>query len=267
VSAKSDEHQLCTIAGMPLEVARRGKGRPILCLHGISGPISGGAFFDALSIHGDVIAPSHPGFGASPLPDWVDSIGDLAYSYLDLLEALDLRDVVLVGLCMGGWIASEIAIRCTQRLSKLILVGSLGAKFSDRETRDIPDIFALHPDVVTGLLWHNKSRMPSPATLNDAELEQIARNQEMAALYLWEPYMHNPKLRRLLSRINIPTLVMRGEHDGLISAAYAKSFCDSIPGARMQSVDDAGHVVEVEQPAMLADHVLRFMKDERRRDV
>jgi len=56
-----------------------------------------------------VIAPTHPGFGHAALPDWIDSVDDLAYIYLDLLYALDLRDVTVVGTSLGGWLAAEIA--------------------------------------------------------------------------------------------------------------------------------------------------------------
>jgi pimeloyl-ACP methyl ester carboxylesterase len=258
VNDKSEHQQLEVASGISLEVARRGQGRSIVCLHGMNGPIAGNLFFELLSRQADVVAPSHPGFGGSPLPDWMDRIDDLAYLYLDMLDALDLHDVILVGLCMGGWIATEIAIRSTQRLSKLVLVGSMGAKFTDRETREFPDIFALHPDTVTGLLWHDKSCAPSSSELTDGELEQVARNQEMAALFLWEPYMHNPKMPQRLHRIKIPTLVVRGAHDGLVSAANAKAVCKSLPSAHLETVESAGHFVEVEQPERLADRIIQF---------
>ena len=62
-----------------------------------------------------MIVPTHPGFGRAVLPDWIDSIDDLAYIYLDLLDALDLRDVTVIGCSLGGWIAAEIAVKSTAR--------------------------------------------------------------------------------------------------------------------------------------------------------
>lgn len=258
VSIKTGHDLLELPSGVSLEIARRGNGPAIVCLHGMNGPIGGGAFFEHLSRQADVVAPSHPGFGASPLPDWVNSIDDLAYVHLDVLDALDVREVVLVGLCMGGWIAMEMAIRCCHRLSGLVLVGSMGVKFGDRETREFPDIFALHPDQVVDLLWYDRSSAPSSSQLTEEQLEQIARNEEMAALYLWEPYMHNPKAQRHLHRVGVPTLVVRGAHDGLVSAANAQALCTSIAGARLETVAAAGHVVEVEQPERLAETILSF---------
>src|SRR5260370_7770171 len=77
----------------------------------------------ALSRRAHVLTPTHPGFAGEPRPEWFDSIDDLAFAYLDLLERLDLRDVLVIGSSMGGWIASAMARRDTTRpLSGLVLV-------------------------------------------------------------------------------------------------------------------------------------------------
>jgi pimeloyl-ACP methyl ester carboxylesterase len=133
------------VRGLQLEVVHRGTGPLLLLLHGAGGIDPSAAFLELLARHFEVVAPSHPGFGNSPLPDLFDSVDDLAYVYLDLLEQFDLRDVTLAGFSLGGWIAAEVAVRCAHRLSRLILVGPVGIKAGDRETRDIPDIFALPP--------------------------------------------------------------------------------------------------------------------------
>ena len=59
--------------------------------------------------------PEHPGFGGSDMPDWLDNIGDLAYFYLDFIDALKLTGVNLAGVSLGGWIAAEIAVRDDSR--------------------------------------------------------------------------------------------------------------------------------------------------------
>ena len=68
---------------------RGGKGPPILFLHGAGGAGIWLPFMTALSEHYDVIVPDHPGFGRSDTPQWLDQLSDLAYFYLDLIEALN----------------------------------------------------------------------------------------------------------------------------------------------------------------------------------
>jgi pimeloyl-ACP methyl ester carboxylesterase len=251
-----------TVAGVTLECLQRGQGQPVLLLHGAGGPRAGAPYLDLLAERVRIIAPSHPGFGNSPLPDWVDTIDDLAYLYLDLLEQLDLHDVVLIGFSMGGWTAAEIAIKCTHRLKKLVLVDPVGCKFQDRETREIPDIWALHPSEVNKLTYFDPEAFaPKPDQMTDEQLLMVARNREAAALYLWEPYMHSPKLRRRLHRINVPTLLVWGAHDGLVTPEYGRAYCAEIPGARMEIIEKAGHTPQNEQPAAFARAVLSFIED------
>lgn len=254
----TDGVSLVPMRGVSLKLARRGKGPPLLFLHGAGGARSQSSFLDLLARRADVLAPVHPGFGGSELPDWIDHIDDLVYLYMDLLDRLDLRDVTLVGFSMGGWIAAEMAVRSTRRLARVVLVAPVGIKVGDRETRDIPDIWGLHPAEVANLVWRRRELAPDLGAFTDAQLEQIARDQEAAALYLWEPYMHNPRLRRRLHRIDVPTLLLRGAHDGLVSQAYAEAYAASIPGARLAIIDEAGHVPDIEQPATLASGILQF---------
>jgi pimeloyl-ACP methyl ester carboxylesterase len=243
---------------LSLELTQGGSGPPIVVLHGIEKLATDPPLFDLLARRARVIAPSHPGFGRSPLPDWIDAVDDLSYLYLDLLDKLDLRGVVLIGLSIGGWIAAEMAVKSTHRLSRLVLVAPFGIKPGGRETRDVPDIFALPPDEVSRLMWHDRALAPDPLTMPDDAAEQLLKHQEAAALYLWEPYMHNPKLPRRLHRIDVPTLVLRGASDRLVSVAHVQAYCDRIPNARIETLAGAGHVPEYEQPALLADRILRF---------
>jgi len=249
---------------MELEAVERGQGRPILWLHGEEGVDPALAALDLLAAHGRVLAPSHPGYGHSPDSATVDTIDDLAYLYLDLLAARDERDVIVIGCSLGGWIAAEMAVRSTDRLAKLVLVGPVGIKVGDRETRDIPDVFALHPDEVGRLLYHDPARAAVDDTaLSDDRLTVIARNREATALYAWEPYFHNPKLRQRLHRITVPTLLVWGAQDRFVSAGYyGAAYRDAIAGARLVTIDEAGHFPHLEAPAAFVARIRAFL-DER----
>ena len=130
---------------------------------------------------------------------------DIAYLYLDLLDRLDLRDTVLVGSSLGGWIALEMAVRSENRLGRLVLIDSVGVKFGTREERDIADIYALPADEVLRRTFVDPARhVPDYARLDDREALAIARDREATSLYGWKPYMHDPALVHWLHRITRP---------------------------------------------------------------
>jgi len=117
-----------TINGCSIEMLRGGTGERLLFLHGAGGIRGWAPYLDALAEKFDVLAPSHPGFGGSDNPDWLDNMSDMAFFYLDLIEQLDLRDFHLVGNSLGGWLASEIAVRNSDRLKTLTLVSAAGLR-------------------------------------------------------------------------------------------------------------------------------------------
>jgi pimeloyl-ACP methyl ester carboxylesterase len=246
-----------------LEVFEQGQGQPILVLHGEDGLALQAPFLTLLATHGRVIAPSHPGFGHSPDSDDIDTVDDLSYLYLDLLAEQDLHEVVVLGCSLGGWVAAEMAVKSMERIAKLVLAAPLGIKVGDRETRDIPDIFALPADEVIRLKYHDPSHaMVDYTTLSDDELTVIARNREATALYGWEPYFHNPKLRRRLHRINVPTLLLWGASDRFVTAGYyGAAYREAIPGSRLEIIEQAGHLPQLEQPEAFVEHVLAFLGD------
>src|SRR5262249_25918148 len=195
---------------------------------------------------------------SSPIPAHFDALEDLVYLYLDLLDALDMRNVVLMGFAMGGWIAAELAVRNTTRLAQLILVDAVGIKPGDRDTRDIADVFGAPAPAVAKLLFHDPSKAPDLAAMTDAQVTVLAGDRIAHAMYTWDPYMHNPKLRYRLHRITIPTLLMWGASDGVVPVTYAEAYCTMIPGAQLVIIPEAGHLPHVEQPELLLQHVLSF---------
>jgi pimeloyl-ACP methyl ester carboxylesterase len=254
----ANERRMIDLYGVEVEVLEVGAGPTLLFLHGAGGVPDDARFLELLAQRFRVIAPSHPGFGGSPLPESYDSVDDLAFLYLDLMEALDLSNVVLAGASLGGWIAAEIAVRSCERLSKLILVDPIGIKLGDRETRDIADIFALPPEALRSLQYFDPPPPPNYAEMSDGELTAIARNQAAFALYVWEPYAHNPKLLSLLHRVRVPSLLLWGENDGIVSTTYGSGYRDAIPGARLEVIPNAAHLPHLEQPETFAERVLAF---------
>ena len=249
-----------SVCGVDLEILRRGQGTPLVLLHGFAPVAPDAPFLDDLAQDAEVFAPTHPGFGHSMRPADFDTVYDLVQLHRALLERLPYERVTLMGLSFGGWLAAEIAVACSHRLERLILVDALGIKVSDRETPDILDIFNTSPAEVRRRSWHDAARWaPDFDEMADDAIVAHARNREALSLYAWHPYMYNPQLKRWLGRIAVPTLVLWGASDGVVSPAYGRAYAASIPGSRFELVDGAGHHPEIEQAKLFVDKVLAFL--------
>jgi pimeloyl-ACP methyl ester carboxylesterase len=246
------------LRGATVDVVRKGSGPQLFMLHGGGGPVAEMPFADKLAESFEVIAPVHPGFSGSPIPEHFDDMQDLVYLYRDLMDALDLDDAIMMGFSMGGWAATELAVMSTAQISKLILVDAVGVKIGGREDRDVVDVFATPPDELARLTWHDPSNAPNPMEMADADLEMMQANRVALGLYTWQPYMHNPKLPHRLHRIDVPTLVIWGESDGLVKPDYGRAYCGMIAGAEMVVIPEAGHSPQVEQPDAFVGHVMSF---------
>lgn len=250
-----------SVAGVELEVLRRGSGQPLLVLHGFQHIDPRLPIVDFLARDAELIAPSHPGFGGSKRPPDIGTMYDLVNLYLAFLDTLPKGPVTLMGLSFGGWLAAEIALKAGRRIDRLILVDALGIKISDRETPDILDVFNAHPQDVTRKSWHDPdTHAPRYDDMEDEELVTRARNWEALCRYGFHPYMHNPQLKRWLGSIKARTLVLWGESDGVVKPSYGEAYAKLIPGARFETIAAAGHHPEIEQPAALAARVQAFLQ-------
>ncbi len=251
---------MISIAGVELEMLERGQGAPILYLHGGGGIASDLPFLDLLAQKRRIIAPSHPGFGRSSLPDWLDSVDDISHIYLELIDRLGLTRTDLVGFSIGGWIAAELATKVPERFDHLVLIGPVGVKTGTPDRLDIPDIFAMPREKLDRLRFHDPVNNPVDLTkLADDELQIVARNRETLALLTWEPYMHNPKLKHRLHRVDMPALLLRGASDGIVSADYLARYAALVPNARIETIPQAGHLPHVERCETTAAEVLQFL--------
>ena len=244
------------VDGLTVRIDERGSGRPILLLHGGGGPQSVAGFAYALSEHAHVLVPVHPGFADEPRPEWFDSVDDLALTYLELLERLDLRDVIVIGFSMGGRIASELAVRDTSRLSSIVLVDGVGIEV---EGHGIADVFSLTPGELSALSYHNPAAFRiDPTTLSPEQVAAIAANFQALAVYGRGAGMSDPKLRRRLGRVRIPALVVWGESDGVVDPDYGRAYAESFSHGRFELIAEAGHVPQIEQPERLLKVVWEF---------
>jgi pimeloyl-ACP methyl ester carboxylesterase len=252
--------QRIAIGEVSLEVAIAGDGAPLLFLHGGDYFAQNRGFLERLARRWRVFAPRPPGFGGSERPDGFRTVHDLAYFYLDLLEQQRLDDIVLVGSSFGAWIALEMCIRSIERVSRLVLIDSLGLKFGGREERDIADVYALPADELLRRTFFDPQRwVPDYSRLSNEEVTAIARDREATALYGWRPYMHDPGLRQWLHRVRVPTLVLWGENDGIVRPDYGERLCRALPDARFATIRQAGHYPQIERADEVADAIEGFV--------
>src|ERR1700722_20172785 len=245
---------------LEVTIDQQGEGRPLLLLHGGGGPPSMGTLPSALSDDFDVIAPVHPGFAGTPRPEWYTGIDDIALSYLQLLEQGKLHDVLVVGSSIGGWIASEMAVREHERITGTVLLNAVGI---DVEGIELADFFSLTPQELMAYPFHDPAAAPDPTQLPQEARDIQAANAATLAVYAREPYMHDPKLRRRLALVPTPVVAIWGESDRIAPEPYGRAYAASFPNGRFEPIRDAGHLPHLEQPEQVLNVIQRFADEDR----
>jgi pimeloyl-ACP methyl ester carboxylesterase len=247
------------VRGARVHVLRGGRGDPLLYLHGMDLVGRWLPVHAALAEHFDVIAPDHLGFGESDRPDWFESMDDLVLHYADVLDALDLDRVDVLGVSFGGWLAAELAVFCPQRVRKLVLVDALGLHV---DGASVADLFMLTHDEYTRLAINDAPLAERILAEADGEsnLRQRLKGQATLALLAWQPLLHDPKLLRRLDRIRAQTLVVWGEQDRLIPLTHGRAYANGIPDARLEVIARCGHLPHYERPDELVRCVRQFLE-------
>jgi pimeloyl-ACP methyl ester carboxylesterase len=245
------------IGAVEVTATERGQGHPILLLHGGGGPLTVTPWADRLAgaEHARVLTPVHPGFNGTPRPGALDSIAGLAATYVAMLDALDLHDVIVVGNSIGGWIAAEMALLNSPRVSGYVLVDAVGIEVPGHP---VADFFSLTPAELARLSYHDPETYGiDPARLPPQVREAMVGNRAALEAYAGRA-MTDPTLAGRLAGVATATLVVWGEADRIGDPDFGRAFAAAIPGAEFTLLPEAGHLPQIETPETLVKLVWEF---------
>lgn len=251
-----------------IAVDHAGRGPFVVFLHGIGGNRDN--WRDQLPVFGKhfhVAAWDARGYGDSDDYDGPLSFADVSRDLIRVFEHFKVTRAHIVGLSMGGRIAQEFAALFPERVATLTLADT-HASFKDfpPETQHSFVAMRLKPLVEEGLspadIAPRVARSLMGPNASAAVLERLVAS--VARLHK-ESYIKTVKStvdfdrRDDLERIRAPTLVLNGEHDKLTPPAMARDIAAQIPGARVEIIADAGHLINIEQPETFNRLVLDFL--------
>lgn len=248
---------LAPAAEVPLTISDAGAGRPFLLLHGGAGLDSVAGFGARLVAERPtrVVAPVHPGFGGTPRPEHLDSARGLADLYRQLLADLDLTGVTVVGSSLGGWVAAELGLVAAERISGLVLVDAVGLS---SVAHPVADYFGMTLDQVVDISYADPDAHRIDVSGWSDEQRSVAAGNRAALEVYGSRAMADPTLAKRLADLTVPTQVVWGEADGMVTPEYGREFAEAIPGAAFRVLPGAGHLPQLEVPDVLLALVWDF---------
>jgi pimeloyl-ACP methyl ester carboxylesterase len=263
LSGRGGQPETIEVNGRSTVLMHGGAGTPFLYLHSTLGEsFRWLPFYQSWSQDFRVLVPTHPGFGKSGGFEQIDTIEDMAFHYVELLDALGLDEVILGGVSLGGWIAAEFAVRWPERVKRLWIADAPGLWVDEQP---LGDLFRIMQDrrKLRELLFHDPVGHMATLVLQDNPDEEAMltgyQSLTVLARLVWErPY--DPKLAGRLHRIACPTLLVWGASDKLVPPAYGEAYCGHIPGAELKLIANCGHLPMFEREAEFVSLVSDFCK-------
>ncbi len=258
------------------------QGKPVVLLHGGGTDhalLSWRETISALTEAGYyVLAPDHPGYGNSPLPDYPVTMKNLTTYFARFVARLELERPSIVGVSMGGAIALAYALREPRNVSNLVLVGSYG--FQDNSPWHTLAYYLVR---TPGLTAVSNRLIQSNRWLLKQTVKQIIRNPEALTLELLNDVKgalkneasqkafsqfqkdeiqrrHNrTNFTQRLHEIEVPTLIVHGSKDIGVPLAAAERATSRLPNARLVVFEDAGHWTQRDQAERFNALLLEFL--------
>jgi pimeloyl-ACP methyl ester carboxylesterase len=249
------------IGSTAVDVVKAGQGDPLVYLHGAFGYSGWHPFLERLAETFTVYAPLQPGFSENNGIERLDDVLDLTLLYLDILEALDLDAPVVVGHFIGGMIGAEMAAIRPAAVGKLVMAAPAGVWKDDEPG---VDYFATPQDELRKILFSAPdssvaaSVMPQPQDDEERGQQGIDRIRSLSTVgkFLWP--IPDKGLKKRLSRIKCPTLIIVGEKDQIVPPSYGELIASKVAGSRVATLKGTGHMLMFEQPEAFTKLVRDF---------
>ena len=246
-----------------VQMVEGGAGDNLIFLHGEDGATEWTPFLDLLAQHFHVYAPAHPGQGGSNGLQYLDDLWDLVVFYEELMQELGIDSVHAVGHSYGGLLAAELASHRPDKVSRLVLINSLGLWLDDAP---IADFFVLTAEERAKMFWFDsecaaaKAAFAQPSDPEEKMESDLSRTETLAAVgkFIWP--IPDKGLTKRIHRITMPTLLLWGDSDGMVPMKYGQAFKDLLPNSSLKVIEKAGHLPQDERPAEVVDAMLPFLR-------
>src|SRR5262249_18973119 len=147
-----------------------------------------------------------------------------------------------------------------ERVKKMVLIDAAGLRIPDTP---MPDVFRIPPQNILPLVFYDLSKAMAvmPKDFGVDTMVQMFHDRSAFARLSWNPYLHDPKLRRRIIRAaGVPTLIVWGKQDQLIPPVYAEEYKKLLPAAQVVYIEQCGHDPTIEQPDAFAQAVVAFLR-------
>jgi len=243
------------INDVDLAYARRGKGTPLVLLHGF--PLDHHLWDDVSSLLEDkfeLILPDLRGFGESTTVNAPYSMDDYASDIAGLLDQLGIQKAVIVGHSMGGYVALAFAKLYPDRVSGLALISSqVIADPPDRKEGRYKSAVDVAEKGIGGVVEAMTSKFTSDVRLQAAARVIMEKQKPDAYIGALKAMAERTDSTSLLSTFKFPVVVVHGEADALIPVARAREVKAALPDSYYVELKDTGHVPMLETAKETAD--------------
>jgi pimeloyl-ACP methyl ester carboxylesterase len=256
--SQTDTGTKVAVAGLDVDVLKRGSGPAMLVLHRDTGRSGWTDFHERMAEKFTVYAPSLPGYDDSTRPEWMRSVAEMATVTGLIVDALDCGPCPAVGLGFGAWVAAEAAVQSSQRFTALVLHSPMGLQPPKGE---IVDQFLYSAKDYVRMGFTDGARFD--ALFGAADEEPLLRrwdlNREMTTRIAWKPYMFSRALPGLLPALRLPALVIHSTEDRIVPRSVSERYAELLAGAKLADLTGSGHQADLEASAELARQVTTFL--------